>query len=128
MKRKSNEVWAILAGFVTAYVFQMVMITFVWLENRALPFDFTTFIPVWTIQVAVMPLASWMYMGIFGVKWQKTWQKITSKAVRFIIPFVIISCLMLFLLPTALELWQFWVADILLSIVAALTLCRNVSR
>lgn len=125
MKRITNELWAIFAGFVTAYVFQLMMVALIWLENHQVPFDFTAFIPLWTIQLAILPVFSWLYMGVFGVKWQKMWNKITKKAIKFIVPFVIISCLMLFVLPTALEFWQFWVADALLSFVAAFTVCRN---
>lgn len=125
MKRNRNELWAIFFGYVTAYVFQLVMVALIWLNNNDIEFDPAAFIPMWTIQLAITPVSSWLYMGILGVKWQKKWNKITKRTIKFIVPFIIISGLMLFVLPTALEFWQFWVADILLSIVAALTICRN---
>lgn len=121
MKRSGNELWAILAGMVTAYVFQLTMATLVWLNNSDSKFSLTVFVPMWTIQLTIMPVASWFYMGLFGVRWQKRWNSITRKTAAFLIPFIIISLLMLFLLPIAMEFWQFWVADILLSIVAGLT-------
>ncbi len=128
MKRNINELWAILAGVVTAYVFQLTMVALIWLRNNQIPFDFTVFIPILTLQLTITPVASWIYMGIFGVRWQKVWNKITKRVIKFIVPFVIISCLMLFMLPVALDFWQFWVANILLSLVAALTICRDLLK
>ncbi len=125
MKRKGNELWAILAGIATAYLFQLTLVTFVWLESHELPFDFNAFVPMWTIQLAIAPLTAWIYFGLFGVTWQKKWKKITEKACSFIVPFTIIFSLMLFVLPTALQIWQFWVANALLSLVAAFTVCHN---
>lgn len=122
MKRSGNEFWAIFFGYVTAYVFQLVMVALIWLNNNNIKFDLAAFIPMWTIQLAITPITSWLYMGLLGVKWQKRWNSITRKISAFLIPFIIISLLMLFVLPIAMEYWQFWVADILLSIVAGFTL------
>lgn len=123
-KTKFAELKSIALGMLTAYLFQLFFLLMVWLSNRDHQFISGDFIPVLSFQLTVAPMVAWVLMGVLGVRWQRLWVSATLKGCALFVPFTMISIISVMMKP---ELWHdqvFWVANVALSIILAVTVFR----
>lgn len=120
MKKFKKEILAIIGGVVFAYGWQLfaILMASLFSDSKTKAMDF---IPVPQIQLAIVPLVSWILMGLQKVRWFHKWMKITMCGLAFMIPFAIISVLVIMFFPSLCWKPVYWIASIAISVLLALT-------
>lgn len=111
------EITAILYGIGIAYLYQLFMLLLCYLSDPLGGFmTADKFIPMFGIQLAIMPISSWLLMGMMKVTWYEKWLRITMNAISFLIPLALISVVTVFFQPA---LWReplYWVMNVVVSV------------
>lgn len=115
------EITAILYGIGIAYLYQLFLLLLYYLSDPLGGFmTADKFIPMFGIQLAIMPISSWLLMGMMKVAWYERWLRITMNAISFLIPFALISVVTVFFQPA---LWReplYWVMNVAVSVALGL--------
>lgn len=125
--RKNNkygkEITAILLGIMFAYGWQLFAVLMVWLESHTIMKEFL--IPNIGIVIAVTPIIAWGVCGFLKVSWMDKWIRINCLGLAFLIPFMLISTIVLFIGQASL--WHmpiFWAINVIVSCILAVTIFR----
>ena len=121
-----KELLALVCGIVFAYLWQLFFLLVTYLSNINGNFiQADMFVPQIEIQIAIVPMSSWVLMGLFKVPWITKWIKITAVALSFLIPFSVIAVFVLLFIDAIY--WYkplFWIANTILSIILMHTVFR----
>lgn len=125
MKLK-KELGALCCAVVFAYVWQLGLLLLCYVSNPKGDFiQPYMFVPQMTIQTAIVPIMTWVLMGLFQVTWMKKWLKITAILFAFAVPFVLIAMVVLmFINPVYWHKSWFWVVDVLISLICMVTIFK----
>ena len=121
-----KEIGALCCAVVFAYVWQLGLLLLCYFSNPKGDFiQPDMFVPQMTIQTAIVPMMTWILMGVFHVRWMKKWLKITATLFAFAIPFVLIAMFVLmFINPVYWNKAWFWVVDALISLICMVTIFK----
>lgn len=125
MKKFKKEITAIVSGMVFAYVWQLFMLLMCYLSDPH--GDFITgemFIPLPSIQLAIVPMVAWVMMGFLKVSWFNTWARITMCGLAFLIPFMLITGITVIVAPDLWHQKRYWMVNIASCILLAFTLFK----
>ena len=123
MKKFKKEIIAIVSGIAFAYAWQLFSLLMCYISDPN--GDFITremFIPVSTIQLAIIPMVAWVLMGLLRVTWFKKWLHITMCGLAFLIPFVLIAGVTVIIAPSLWWKTMYWVSNVGISILLTFTL------
>ena len=117
MKNIKKVLLAIIIGSIIAYTWQLFSIMLLYiLEPREEIITKSIFIPNVKIQFILMPIISWVLMGIFKVKWYEIWLNISLCIMALLSPFAAITSIALAIVPDWLNNIDFWLGAISISL------------
>ena len=125
MKKFKKEIIAIVSGIAFAYAWQLFSLLMCYISDPN--GDFITremFIPVSTIQLAIIPMVAWVLMGLLRVTWFKKWLRITMCGLAFLIPFVLIAGVTVIIAPSLWWKTMYWVSNVGISILLTFTMFK----
>ena len=117
MKHIRKELLALMIGFLVAYSWQLFSIILCYtIEPQEGLIAKTVLMPNLKVQCLIMPIISWVLMGIFRVKWYSIWLNISLCIMALLSPFAAIISIAFALVPDWLESRDFWLGAISISL------------
>ena len=117
MKHIRKELLALMIGFLVAYAWQLFSIILCYIfEPQEGLIAKTVLIPNLKVQFLIMPIISWVLMGIFKVKWYSIWLNISLCIMALLSPFAAIISIAYALVPYWLYSRDFWLGAISISL------------